>query len=159
MCHSKSKYNLYKWTHSRTKRWNKWRFWVLTAASHCYRWCTALSWYGCNFFYFVAWWEFVTDKHLLRSEISLQSAHSCFIRTSFYGYTLLNASWTAWNDSDTTVRERKYVLLVNTPCLHLHNFCATGVSSGQATRMPLTRVSQKEYITRAGPISDFIFVP
>jgi hypothetical protein len=44
----------------------------------------------------------------------------------------------------SNVREWTHVLLVNTPCLHLHSFCATGVSSGLATRVTLTRVSRGE---------------
>jgi hypothetical protein len=53
------------------------------------------------------------------------------IRTSLSGYALLNASLTAVNDFD--VREL--------PCSPLHSFCATGVSSGLATRVTLNRVS------------------
>jgi hypothetical protein len=30
------------------------------------------------------------------------------------------------------IKERTQVLLVNTPCLHLHSFCATDVGSGPA---------------------------
>jgi hypothetical protein len=32
---------------------------------------------------------------------------------------------------------------VKTPCLHLHSFCATGVSSSLATGVTLTRVSRR----------------
>jgi hypothetical protein len=35
-----------------------------------------------------------------------------------------------------------YVLLTNTPCAHVHSFCATGVSSGLVTSVALTRVSR-----------------
>jgi hypothetical protein len=40
------------------------------------------------------------------------------------------------------IRGWTHVLLVNTSCSHLHSFCATGVSSGLATRATLTRVSR-----------------
>jgi hypothetical protein len=65
--------------------------------------------------------------------------------TSLSGYALLNASRTAANDFDT-----KYCSRTNTRS-HLHNFRATGVSSGLATRVTLTRVSRDwlgESITR-----------
>jgi hypothetical protein len=39
-----------------------------------------------------------------------------------------------------SVREWTHVLLVNKPCSRLHSFCATGMSSGLAVRMFLTRV-------------------
>jgi hypothetical protein len=58
-------------------------------------------------------------------------------------------------------REWTYVLLVNTPCSHLHSFCATGVSSGLATRVTLTRLlrgSWESLLHGDGPASDFIFV-
>jgi hypothetical protein len=42
----------------------------------------------------------------------------------------------------SNVREWTHVLLVNTPCSHLHGFGSTGVSSGLATRVTLTRVSR-----------------
>jgi hypothetical protein len=42
----------------------------------------------------------------------------------------------------SNVREWTHVLLMNTPCSHLHRVCATGVSSGLATRVTLTRVSR-----------------
>jgi hypothetical protein len=35
-----------------------------------------------------------------------------------------------------------YVLLVNTQCPHLRNFCESGVSSGLETRVTLTPVSR-----------------
>jgi hypothetical protein len=38
------------------------------------------------------------------------------------------------------IRQQTDVLLVNTPCSHLNNFWATGVSSGLATRVTLTPV-------------------
>jgi hypothetical protein len=50
----------------------------------------------------------------------------------------------------SNVREWTHVLLANTPRSHLHSFCATGVSSGLATRVTLTRVSRGrlgEFIT------------
>jgi hypothetical protein len=62
--------------------------------------------------------------------------------TSLSGYALLNASQTAANDFDVNVQELTWVLLVNMPCLHLHIFCATGMSSGLATRVTLTQMSQ-----------------
>jgi hypothetical protein len=40
------------------------------------------------------------------------------------------------------VRKWTHVLLVNTPCSHLHSFCATDVSSGLANRVTLTRASR-----------------
>jgi hypothetical protein len=45
----------------------------------------------------------------------------------------------------STVRETTHFLLVNIPCSHLHNFCATGVSGGLATRVTLTRVSRVKF--------------
>jgi hypothetical protein len=42
----------------------------------------------------------------------------------------------------SNVRHWTHVLFVNTACSHLHSFCATGVSSGLATRVTLTRVSR-----------------
>jgi hypothetical protein len=42
----------------------------------------------------------------------------------------------------STVREWTHVLHANTPCSHLHSFCATGVSRGLATMVTLTRVSR-----------------
>jgi hypothetical protein len=47
-------------------------------------------------------------------------------------------------------------------CSHLHNFCATGGSSGLATRVILTRMSRggwESLLHMGGPASDFIFVP
>jgi hypothetical protein len=41
----------------------------------------------------------------------------------------------------SNVREWTHILLVNTPFLHLHSFCATGMSSGIATRVTSTQVS------------------
>jgi hypothetical protein len=41
----------------------------------------------------------------------------------------------------SNVRECAHVLLVNTLCLHLFSICATGVSSGLATRVTLHQVS------------------
>jgi hypothetical protein len=51
----------------------------------------------------------------------------------------------------SNAREWTHVLLISTPCSHLHSFCATGVSSGLATRVTLTRMSRGrlgESITR-----------
>jgi uncharacterized protein YoaH (UPF0181 family) len=39
------------------------------------------------------------------------------------------------------VRERIHLLVVKTPCSHLHSFCANGVSSGLAIGVTLTRLS------------------
>jgi hypothetical protein len=49
------------------------------------------------------------------------------------------------------VREWTHVLLVNTPCAHLHSFCAYFVSNGLAPRVTLIRVSRvwlRESVTR-----------
>jgi hypothetical protein len=43
------------------------------------------------------------------------------------------------NSSKQKLSKMNTVLLVNTPCSHLHSFCATGVSSGLATGVALTR--------------------
>jgi hypothetical protein len=40
----------------------------------------------------------------------------------------------------SNVWEWTHFLLVNTPCSHLHSLCATGVSSGLATMVTLTRM-------------------
>jgi hypothetical protein len=45
-------------------------------------------------------------------------------------------------NSNVNSREWTHVLLVNTPCSHLHSFCATGVSSGLVTRVTLIWVSR-----------------
>jgi hypothetical protein len=42
----------------------------------------------------------------------------------------------------SNVRERTHVLLVNTSCSHLHSSCATGMISGLATRVTLTKGSR-----------------
>jgi hypothetical protein len=44
---------------------------------------------------------------------------------------------------EAAVREWACVLFVNTPCSHLHSFCATGVRSGLAIKGTLTRVSRR----------------
>jgi hypothetical protein len=54
------------------------------------------------------------------------------------------------------------ILLVNTPCSHLHSFCTTGLSSGLATRVTFTQVSWErleQSIIQSGPASDFVFIP
>jgi hypothetical protein len=59
------------------------------------------------------------------------------------------------------VWEWTHVLLVNTPCSHLHSFCTTGVSSGLATRVTSTRVSRGrlgEPITRGWTFLCFHFL-
>jgi hypothetical protein len=71
--------------------------------------------------------------------------------TSLSGYALLNASQQQQTISvRSNVRELTHVQLVNTPCSHLHGFCANGVSSGLATRVTFIGVSQDrlgEYFT------------
>jgi hypothetical protein len=60
----------------------------------------------------------------------------------------------------SNVQEWTHVLTVNTPCSHRHSFCATGVSSGLATRVTLTRVSRGrlgESLTRG--LTFWFFVP
>jgi hypothetical protein len=59
----------------------------------------------------------------------------------------------------SNVRERTHALLVNTPCSHLHSFCATVVSSSLATRVTLTRVSRGcwESLTRGWTCFLFYF--
>jgi hypothetical protein len=51
--------------------------------------------------------------------------------------------------------EWTHAVLVNTSCSHLRSFRATGVGSGLAARVTLTRVSRKSV---ENLISDFIFV-
>jgi hypothetical protein len=76
-------------------------------------------------------------------------------------YAMLNASRTAAKISigrNGWTRSR----LVNTPCFHLHNLWATGVSSGLATRVTLTRVLPGGWeMHYAGGVltSDLIVVP
>jgi hypothetical protein len=41
--------------------------------------------------------------------------------------------------------KKKHILLVNTSCLHLHSFCATGMSKGLARRVTLSWVSWGTY--------------
>jgi hypothetical protein len=54
-------------------------------------------------------------------------------------------------------REGKHVLLVNTACLYLQSDCATGVSSGRATRV--TWSGWKNLLHEGGPTSDLPFEP
>jgi hypothetical protein len=50
-----------------------------------------------------------------------------FVGTSLTGYALLNASRTATNGFDAKLCSRINTrFVVNTPCSHLHSFCATG---------------------------------
>jgi hypothetical protein len=57
--------------------------------------------------------------------------------------------------------EWTYVLLMNTPCSHLHILCASGLSNGPATNFDssVTMEGGRESITQGGPAYDFIFVP
>jgi hypothetical protein len=64
------------------------------------------------------------------------------------------ASRTAANDFDTKWCYRTNTR-VNTPCSHLHSFCATVVNSGLATKLTLTRVLRGK-MGGSGPASDFI---
>jgi hypothetical protein len=96
------------WTPSRTKRRNQWQYCILAAVSRCCSWCTAWNRYGSNFSCFVARWVLVTDKHFLYPEIPLPVS-------AVLSYSVLPCQDTHWTD----------VLLVNTPCSHLHSFCAT----------------------------------
>jgi hypothetical protein len=62
----------------------------------------------------------------------------------------------------SNVWEWTHVLLVITPCWHLHSFCATGVNSGLATRVTLIRVPlgrMWESISRGWVCFWFKFVP
>jgi hypothetical protein len=91
--------------------------------------CRSMS--TCHRLTLPVWWNFITRLCAV-----------IFVGTSLLGYAQLNGSGKEANASmRNNVREWTHLLLVNTPCWHLHSFCATGVSSGLATRATLTRVS------------------
>jgi hypothetical protein len=59
------------------------------------------------------------------------------------------------------IRELTHVLLVNTQCSYLHNFCTTRMTGGLATRMIMTQTSREswERVSHgSGPDSALIFV-
>jgi hypothetical protein len=75
--------------------------------------------------------------------------------TSLSWCALPNASRIAENYFDVKSCSR-----MNTPCSHLHNFCATGLSRGLATSVTLTLGGCCESLLHGGaPASGFIFVP
>jgi hypothetical protein len=87
------------------------------------------------------------DEHLSQTDTSCvpklcyQSVYCCLIR---YFIVQMRIAECFTNSSKisilSNIQEWTHVLLVNSPCSHLHSFCATGVSSGLATRMTFTRV-------------------
>lgn len=79
--------------------------------------------------------------------------------TSFSGYTLLYASWTA---AIILMPRIVHILLMKVLCLHLHSFCATGLSSSLATWVPCTWVLWRrigESITLGWTCFWFQFLP
>jgi hypothetical protein len=145
------------------KRRNQWQYWILATVSRCCSWCTAWNRYGRNFSCFVARWALVTDKHLCVPKFCYQSV-CCLIR---YFLVRICVTECFTNSSkrfryEENVREWTHVLLVNKPCSHLHSFCATGVSSGLATRWPWLEChggGWESLLHGGGPASDIIFVP
>jgi hypothetical protein len=161
MFHLKRNPDYYTWTLSHTKQWNQWQCWFLTAASHC------CSWWMLEFRTAAISAVLLLDEHLSQTNTSCIPKFCSTSRytavlfgTSLSGYALLNASRTAANDFDASdVRKWTHILLLNTPCSHLHSFRATEVSSGLATWMTLTQVSRglDILLLEGGPASDFIF--
>jgi hypothetical protein len=163
MFHIKRNCYCYTWTPSRTKRRNQWQYWILAAVSRCCSWCTAWNRYGRNFSCFVARWALFTDKHFLCPEILLPVG-------VLLSYSVLpcqdTCCWMLHELQQTismrsNVREWTHVLLVNTPCLHLHSFCAAGVSSSLATRWPWFKcygASRESLLPWGGSASDFICI-
>jgi hypothetical protein len=135
--------NYHTWTLQRTKRRNQWQYWIIAAVFRCSNWCTVCNRYDRNFSSFVARWALVIDKHFLCPEILVPVGvllyYSALRCQDTHCYILHEQQQTISMRSN--VREWTHVQLVTTPCSHLHSFCATGVSSGLATRVTLTRVS------------------
>jgi hypothetical protein len=153
--------NYYTWTPSRTKWRNQWQYWVLAAVYRCC-WSTATYRYGRNFGYFVPLWALVTGKHSNVPKFCYQPLYSCVIRHFRMRTRIASALQVVANDlMRSNVREWTHILLVNTPCLYLHSFCANGVSIVLTTRVSLalmSRVLLGECVQGCRHAFDFIFV-
>jgi hypothetical protein len=162
--HLKRNPNYYTWTPSRIKRRKQWKYWIIASVSRCCSWCTAWNRCGPNFTCLVAPSAPVTDKHCLSLEMLLPFgvllSYSALPCQDTHCLMLHKQKQTISMQSN--VREWTHVLLVNTPCSQLHSFCKSGVSSGLATRVTLTRISGGKFgesTSGGGNASDFIFLP
>jgi hypothetical protein len=84
------------------------------------------------------------DDHLLQTNTPSRHFVYCCLTRNFLVRTHIAKCFT---NSSRRFRceimfenEWTHVLLMNTPCLHLHRFCTTGVSSGLATGVTLILV-------------------
>jgi hypothetical protein len=125
---------------SRTERRNKIQYYILAAISRCNSCCNAWnvqllyrSMRTCH-----THSHFPCPKLLLPVGVLL-SYSVLLVRIS---YTWISASWMILMLSN--IWKWTHVLFVNTPCSHVHNFFATGVSSGLATRNTLIWLSPGE---------------
>jgi hypothetical protein len=160
--HLKRKPNYFTWTPSRTKRRNQRQYWILAAVSRCCSWCTAWNRHGRNLSCLSL------DEHL--SQTNTSCVPKCCYKLLFccliwYFLVRTRIAKCFTNSSKRFRCEWTHVLLVNTTCSYLYSFCTTGVSSGLATRVTLTRVSRStgdvggESVARGRPVSRSIFVP
>jgi hypothetical protein len=85
--------------------------------------------------------------------VCYRSVYCCLIKHSLSRFALITVLRTSADEFDT---KWTHILLVDKPCSNVRSFCASGVSSGLATRVSRGRFL--ETVTRIGPCSDFIFV-
>jgi hypothetical protein len=138
MFHLKCNPNYFTWNPSHTKWRNQWEYSMLAVISRCCSWCTAWNQYCHNLSCFVAWWALVTDKNFLCYKILFGVSLSYFLVRIHIAKCFTNSSKQFWYE---VMIKNKNILLVNTPCSHLHSFCAVDMNSGLATRVTLTRES------------------
>jgi hypothetical protein len=159
--HLKRNPNCNTWTPSCTKRRNQWQYWIFAAVSRCCSWCAAWNMYGRSFSCFISRWALVTNTSCV-PKCCYQSVYCCLIR---YFLVRIRIAKCFTNSSK---RIRCEVMFENehtfgswiTPCSYLHSFCATGVSSGLATRATLIQVSRGRFgesITRGWTCFWFYF--
>jgi hypothetical protein len=95
--------------------------------------------------------------HQIWFPVGARCLRASFLRTA-------KCSPTPTNDFDVMQmfqNEHAFCLWIHEASPHLHSFCATGVSSGLATRVILIRVSRagwESLLRGGGPTSNFIFV-
>lgn len=122
-------------------RQSHWLYLILAAVRHCCSWCTVWIRYAPNF---VGLWALVADRYNLFHEILslsvLLSVYPCQDRCCWLLY-----EWHQTILMQSNIGEWTRVLPVSTPCSHLHNFCATFMSRGLASRTTLTRVSLERF--------------
>jgi hypothetical protein len=87
-------------------------------------------------------WGVVTDRHFLCPDILLPVGILLSYSVLLVRIRIAKCFTNETVSTRSNVREWTRVLLFNTPYLFLYVLCTTGVSSGLATRVTLTRVSR-----------------